>query len=1001
MPATLPKQNMVFPVRGLHEGVGYDIQPPGTTSDALNVRGYDAIKNRLRGGRRAGLSKFYDTAINPGYPIQYIQKVIQSVTPASSSLGTEQAVTEDFSSFTTGATHVNWLDRYIPIRTERDTKTLTRSAGATIGCAASPARAVFNSSATFHFLMVPFATTNKIDTTWRSRSIGDAVDDPFNIAVLCRVSPKGDSYIYLRGNSGLAGSSSSWSIFKRLAGQAETTLATASIVMPNALGASTTDLRIIVDASAADGTISATLYWPSQVAVDARWSTGFTITATDTTTQSQTGVGFGVFQSTSANNCLAATYTRYVPISVSPLLTVSKNDTTSPVPGRYFVPAGVKAFQVTPLTTSAVVSTQSGPYSQNTLPAYGSVDTVNKVITGLSSTPSGKVVGFTPIATPESGVQYGVEMKVQTPGVGTATTDKIGPLFRMSEDLRNMLVVEIDTVTSDATTPEEFAIFVTLRFAVLVNGAKTVLDTFTYATNNTDAPSPFVMDSTTWNRWTDDGTTVKLIVNGVTLLSYLPSGSSNWTPTIAAALTGNRVGATTGTNGNTFRFLRLGGSTSTLGGSSAFLLIAANGTVFKLDQGNLSTPSGGAAALTMDNYLIEMQQAYSNVFMVDGVRSKYYSRTLDTILEWSTAVTGGTLPSGARLIALYRGRVVLSGLVSDPSNWFMSKSGDPFDWNYSPTTPSAVQAVAGNNSEAGLVGDIITALIPFSDDALIFGGDHTIYQMTGDPAAGGTIDLISDKTGIAFGRAWTKDPNGTLYFWGSDGIYRMAMGQKPENFSKGRIDVRLRDIDLNQNRIFMEWDAIRATLHAIITPADTSLPVRVIVWESRNDAWWEDEYPASMGPTVVFAYDSPTADDQAFLLGTRDSYIRMVDDSTDSGDDGTEIESRIRYEPFIGQTHDAEVVLNSVLPVLAGSSAGINVDVYTGQSAEDCATAASPRVRRVLAHAGRNHALRQKVRGYAVQLGLSATGLERWAVESMVAGFEQSGMPRQEAKGGS
>jgi hypothetical protein len=852
-------------------------------------------------------------------------------------------------------------------------------------------------------LMVPFVTANRIDTTWRARSIGDAVDDVLAICALVSVSVKGDTWIRAGITAGVAGGAGTFSLIMRTVAGGETTLASTTVTMPGSLGASTTDYRIVLDASDPSGAISATAYWPSQVAADARWSTGLALTATNTTLAANSGVAFGsITGSTSANNCLSVMYTRFVPVALPALLTVSKTDTTSPTPGRYFVPAGIKAFRITPLTTSAVVTTQSGPYSQNTLPIFGSVDTVNHVITGLSSTPSDRVVGFTPIATPETGVQYAVEMKPQTPPLGTATDDMIGPLFRMSEDLRNLLVVEIDQVTTDSTSPEEFKMIRTLRFAVLVNGAKTVLDTITYATNNTDPASPFLMDSTTWDRWTDDGTTIKLIVNNSTILSYTPSASVNWTPTIAAALTGNRVGATTGANGNTFRFLKIGGSSSALAGSESSILVAAGGTISKIEDGGISVPSGGALAMSESQYQTVFQPAYNKVFMVDGIRSKYYDRSLDTIFDWATTVTNsgsGTLPAGGRLLALYRGRLVISGVVDDPHNWFMSKVGDPFNWNYSPATTTAIDAIAGNNSDAGLVGDIVTALAPFSDDAMIVGADHTIHQMTGDPAAGGTIDLVSDKTGMAFGRAWTKDPDGTMYFWGQEGLFRMAMGQKPENFSKGRIDRRLRAIDLNQYRVFLEWDTIRATLHVLIAPTDPSMACRVIVWESRNDAWWEDQYPTSMGPTAMLAFDGPGADDQAFILGTRDSYLRMIDEEADD-DDGTDITSRIRYAPFIAPNHDTEVVLNGIMPVMAKNSGGVYLDIYTGQSAEECATATLPRVRRLLVHAGRNHAMRQKVRGYAVQLGLSHTGAERWAIESMTAGFEQSGMPRPEVKSG-
>src|SRR6202020_709199 len=118
---------------------------------------------------------------------------------------------------------------------------------------------------------------------------------------------------------------------------------------------------------------------------------------------------------------------------------------------------------------------------------------------------------------------------------------------------------------------------------------------------------------------------------------------------------------------------------------------------------------------------------------------------------------------------------------------------------YNPVPYVATAAVAGNNSTVGVVGDVVTALIPYSDDLLIFGGDHTIYIMTGDPAAGGQIDLVSDAIGMAFGIPWCKDPYGTVYFFSNrTGIYTLVPGQAPVRISQN-IEQILFGIDTGTN----------------------------------------------------------------------------------------------------------------------------------------------------------------------------------------------------------
>ncbi len=47
-----------FPLKGIHKGFGTVSQPPGTTFDCLNMRAYDIIDNRVRGGQRPGADKW-------------------------------------------------------------------------------------------------------------------------------------------------------------------------------------------------------------------------------------------------------------------------------------------------------------------------------------------------------------------------------------------------------------------------------------------------------------------------------------------------------------------------------------------------------------------------------------------------------------------------------------------------------------------------------------------------------------------------------------------------------------------------------------------------------------------------------------------------------------------------------------------------------------------------------------------------------------------------------
>lgn len=47
-----------FPFKGYHKGAAASTQPPNTSPDLQNVRPFDTLDNRGRGGQRPGLDKW-------------------------------------------------------------------------------------------------------------------------------------------------------------------------------------------------------------------------------------------------------------------------------------------------------------------------------------------------------------------------------------------------------------------------------------------------------------------------------------------------------------------------------------------------------------------------------------------------------------------------------------------------------------------------------------------------------------------------------------------------------------------------------------------------------------------------------------------------------------------------------------------------------------------------------------------------------------------------------
>lgn len=282
---------------------------------------------------------------------------------------------------------------------------------------------------------------------------------------------------------------------------------------------------------------------------------------------------------------------------------------------------------------------------------------------------------------------------------------------------------------------------------------------------------------------------------------------------------------------------------------------------------------------------------------------------------------------------LYRGRLVMAGLCTDPHNWFMSKVNDPLDFDYNPADPNEKQAVAGNNTEAGKAGDIVTCLAPFSDDLMFMGGDHTLWIMRGDPAAAGRIDNISYQIGISGPDAFTFDPNGVFYFFGTGQLWRVSpeVGAAPESVSSGRLDALFRAIDLTTHTVHLHWSNDLRGLFLFIVPT-TSAATTHYFWDQQTDSFWKIVFP---NDTIATAYpfDGDHPDDSRLLLGGWDGYIRSIDRAATS-DDGTAISSYVIFPPINlgGMRRNTKLTRFELL--MDEDSDDVIISVYAGENTQ-------------------------------------------------------------------
>lgn len=379
------------------------------------------------------------------------------------------------------------------------------------------------------------------------------------------------------------------------------------------------------------------------------------------------------------------------------------------------------------------------------------------------------------------------------------------------------------------------------------------------------------------------------------------------------------------------------------------------------------------------------------LYFADGVSTLRYNSLSDRMETWTASA--GALPidddnNYPRLICLWRNRIVQAGLIDDASNWFMSEVGDATNWDYSPDGgPFQTQAVAGNNSVAGEVGDVINTLIPYNDDLLIFGGNHTIWQMSGDPMANGQIDLISSITGMPFGKPWCIDPGESIYFVGSrGGVFQMSPGGQPVRISNKTIDAALEYLDYTKIIVRLAWDDLEQGLHLFLSPIAPATGVVHFWFDARNNAWWPDEFSSDvLNPLAICVLAGSIPSDRVTLMGGMDGYIRKFD-STAYNDDGSDIANNALLGPFYN------VALTEVQLTLTTNSGPVTVQVQVGQDAQT-AIAAAYTWSGTFSTAGRNRSQNPMVYGNCMYMNLIGTG--QLGVEQVIVKMKPGSQARQ------
>jgi hypothetical protein len=382
--------------------------------------------------------------------------------------------------------------------------------------------------------------------------------------------------------------------------------------------------------------------------------------------------------------------------------------------------------------------------------------------------------------------------------------------------------------------------------------------------------------------------------------------------------------------------------------------------------------------------------------------------------ESGTTKSFGSLPNKAYLGCNYRGRAKLSGDPEHPHQWFTSRQLDPWDWAY--IANDAQSPVKGGDADAGEIGDIVRAIIPYKDDYCIHGCATTMWFMAGDPAEGGSINELDLTIGMFGATSWCFDGKGNLYFWGTNGIYKTTIPGMPECISAINLPnlVNDEDVDPSTHRISMAYDRIRNGILICITKLSDGTNSNYW-YDLQTDGFFPESYPTSSGPYSLMFYAANNADYRDLLVGCKDGYIRkfnetLKSDNVTADDPGvgtTAIDSYAGFGPLqLAEDPMFQGKITGLNLVTAGGgingsqsdSDDITCKIYMDKTAETIveklSAGSAPNVSKVFRAPGRwrGNTMKQKIRGtYAgIKLG-NDTVDESWGFEQLLITAKPAG----------
>lgn len=359
-------------------------------------------------------------------------------------------------------------------------------------------------------------------------------------------------------------------------------------------------------------------------------------------------------------------------------------------------------------------------------------------------------------------------------------------------------------------------------------------------------------------------------------------------------------------------------------------------------------------------------------------------------------------PGNCYLVQRWANRIVLGGDKNNPLQVYLSGQGRYQDWRFGPYDDPSRAATLTAEPDGGQLGDILTALIPHNDECLIFGTRSGLSVLRGNPAAGGTVALLSESVGVLSGHSWCYDDEGFLWFLSNRGLYLMppGCGSTPTAVSAEFLPVDLSGIDASAFECCLTYDSRFRGLHINIndgsSPKNYFVATRTIMGGPSgghgSSAFWPINY-GTFVPYMCFArphFVSGNTVSPVLLSGVDTGVGKVQFWDTAVACEGS---SFVDYGPIVIGDESRQGILRSVDVTMAAGSDNtglVSIAARGGDTAEGAVSASAFDSQTVSPGLNPSMLSRMGARGAVIRVAGQAGA--KWSIEEMRI-FVEPGMP--------